>query len=103
MTRADNDKVGQAYTRASVEAYLRAVAEERKRIESAIAEATARSEWARSEEDRLIVGGSPGPDTTDQAVDGPEYGSLIDHLRFTPNTGESTWAQPEVPTVAAHD
>ncbi|MGA2838078.1 MAG: hypothetical protein ABSF84_15910 [Acidimicrobiales bacterium] len=49
-----------AYTRASVEAYLQAVAEERVRIELAIAEERRRRDEAQRSLDRLdAVGGLP--------------------------------------------
>jgi hypothetical protein len=53
MTQSSDPKAAQAYTRASVEAYLRAAADECARIESAITEAHERTAWAQAEEQRL--------------------------------------------------
>jgi hypothetical protein len=53
MTPSTDPEAGQAYTRASVERYLHAAAAEQVRLESAIADARARTEAARQAEDHL--------------------------------------------------
>lgn len=60
MARLSERLSADTFTRASVEAYLRAVADERTRIELAIAEARRRETEARRVLDRLdAVGGLP--------------------------------------------
>ena len=53
MTPSTDPEAGQAFTRASVERYLHAAAAEQARLESAIAEARARTEAARQAEEHL--------------------------------------------------
>ena len=53
MTPSTDPGAGQAYTRASVERYLGAAAAEQARLESAIADARARTEAAGQAEDHL--------------------------------------------------
>jgi hypothetical protein len=72
MTTAKGPNGADAYTRESVEAYLRAVEAERVRIEAAIAVAGARTERATAERQRLesadggstSTGAETGPTTT---------------------------------------
>ena len=58
MARSSERMSADAFTRASVEDYLRAVAEERTRIELAIAEARRRRDAAQQVLDRLDTVGS---------------------------------------------
>ena len=58
MNQSSDPQAGQAYTRASVEAYLRAAATERLRLQSAIAEARARTAEARRMEEHLQAAGT---------------------------------------------
>ncbi len=67
MNQSSDPRAGQAYTRASVEAYLRAAATERLRLQSAIAEAEARTAEARRLEEQLHASGL---DTEAVPVDG---------------------------------
>ena len=80
MTRAKGPNGADAYTRESVEAYLRAVEAERAKIEAAIAVARARTERATAERERLErLAGGPTPSGADgaQATNGgsPEPGA----------------------------
>jgi hypothetical protein len=81
MTTAKGPNGADAYTRESVEAYLRAVEAERVKIEAAIAVARARTERATAERQRLErLGGGPTPAGADgrPAADGgsPEPGAI---------------------------
>ncbi len=81
MTTAKGPNGADAYTRESVEAYLRAVEAERVKIEAAIAVARARTERATAERERLEqLGGGPTPAGADggPATDGgdPEPGAV---------------------------
>src|SRR5580704_5759916 len=62
MTPSSDPTVEPSYTRASVEAYLRAVVDHRQQLESEIDEARARTERARVQLER-IRGWESGPDT----------------------------------------
>ena len=80
MTTAKGPNGADAYTRESVEAYLRAVEAERAKIEAAIAVARARTERATAERERLErLAGDPTPAGADgaQVTDGgrPEPGA----------------------------
>jgi hypothetical protein len=97
MTRPSDDRAEQAYTRASVEAYLRAAADERARIESAIAAAQARSDWVRREEERLDARAAA---TTEAVVD---TGAQTGRLSVPAATDANGWDHSEVPTAIAHD
>jgi hypothetical protein len=101
-------EAGQAYTRASVEAYLRAAAAERTRIESAIAAARSRTAWALGEEERLRSlapafdtppGGTPVNGNSPAAV--PE--SLVDRVPVNGEGNGRLWREPDLPTAAARD
>jgi len=60
MTRAGERLTADAFTRDSVEAYLRAAAAERSRIELAIADERRRRDTARNVLDQLVsIGGFP--------------------------------------------
>jgi hypothetical protein len=81
MTTAKGPNGADAYTRESVEDYLRAVEAERVKIEAAIAVARARTERATAERERLEgLGDRPTPPGADgaQATDGgsPEPGAI---------------------------
>jgi hypothetical protein len=81
MTTAKGLDGADAYTRESVEDYLRAVEAERAKIEAAIAVARARTERATAERQRLeLLGGGPttAGDDGGQATNGrsPEPGAV---------------------------
>ena len=80
MTTAKGPNGADAYTRESVEAYLRAVEAERAKIEAAIAVARDRTERATAERERLErLGGAPtvGTDGAQAANGGsPEPGAV---------------------------
>jgi hypothetical protein len=85
MTTAKGPNGADAYTRESVEAYLRAVEAERAKIEAAIAVARARTERATAERERLEgLGGGPtrsaadGAQATDGGSAGPEAVGAMD-------------------------
>src|ERR1700733_15319633 len=68
MTTAKGPNGADAYTRESVEAYLRAVEAERAKIEAAIAVARGRTERATTERERLErLAGGLTPDGADRA------------------------------------
>jgi hypothetical protein len=68
MTTAKGPNGADAYTRESVEAYLRAVEAERAKIEAAIAVARGRTERATAERERLErLAGDPTPAGADGA------------------------------------
>ncbi len=88
MTPTTDPEAGQAFTRASVERYLRAAAAEQARLESAIAGARARTEAARQVEEHLRSL-DPGPDR--QA--GPDLAGTADgRLPFEVDTDEHALA-----------
>jgi hypothetical protein len=109
MNQSSDPQAGQAYTRASVEAYLRAAAMERLRLQSAIAEAQARTAEARRREEQLHASGM---DTAAVPVDGYDgrrpavvesSDSLARRLPFGLNGQSSHWQGQDLPTAAARD
>ncbi|MGO8870970.1 MAG: hypothetical protein ACLQPH_06115 [Acidimicrobiales bacterium] len=94
MTTPSDRTSAAAYTRDSVEAYLRAAGAERLRIELAIAEARARTERAHRKLQRLdaLVGEVP-------TTGGDDPAALIDQLRTAMNDG-SRWLQADPAAVA---
>jgi hypothetical protein len=115
MTPSSDPPVEPSYTRASVELYLRATADQRQWIESEIDEARARTERARSQLER-IRGCATGPDTLVPAraevALTPDAGtgdtdtassSLIDRLRLTMPSERDRWERSEVPTAVDHE
>lgn len=124
-TPSSDPTVEPSYTRASVEAYLRAIVDQRQQLESQIDEARARTERARVQLER-IRGRNSGPDTlvtapgsaSDPApapaevvispaadTGDPDTGSssLIDQLRLTVPPETDRWERSEVPTAVDHE
>jgi hypothetical protein len=110
---SSDPEAGQAYTRASVEAYLRAAAAERTRIESAIATARSRTAWALGEEERLrsLAPALDAPPEGTRAHGAPGDGpalpgrseSLVDRLPLASEDDRGRWRQPDLPTAVARD
>jgi hypothetical protein len=109
MNQSSDPQAGQAYTRASVEAYLRAAATERLRLLSGIAEAQARTAEARRREEQLHASGM---DTAAVPVDGYDGrrpavvenpDSLARRLPFGLNGQSSHCHGQDLPTAAARD
>jgi hypothetical protein len=109
MNQSSDPQAGQAYTRASVETYLRAASEERRRLQSAIAEARARTAEARRMEEHLHAS-----DDTEAVpvVDGyhqrrpavvEDSDSLTQRLPFGLNGEAGEWRQQDLPAAATHD
>jgi hypothetical protein len=109
MNQSSDPRAGQAYTRASVEAYLRAAANERRRLESAIAEARARTAEARRMEEHLHASIDtevvPAVDEYHQrrpvVVESP--GSLTRRLPFGLNGQAGEWHEQDLPAAATRD
>jgi len=118
MNQSSDPEAGQAYTRASVEAYLRAAASERARIEAAIAVARARTARARQIGEGLdgsagagsgptADGGDPGPvDGTREhirspVIDSPD--SLTGEVPIGLDDRSATWREPDLPAAVASD
>jgi hypothetical protein len=107
MIQSSDPEAGQAYTRASVEAYLRAATEERARIEAAIVAARSRTAWALREEEHLgsLAPGSgtvPG-DHDAGAADSGCAESLMGRLPFPVVSNGRVWREPDLPTAVARD
>jgi hypothetical protein len=98
MTTPNDRTSAPAYTRDSVEAYLRAAAAERLRIELAIAEARARTERAHRKEQRLdaLVGEAPAPE-------GGDPDALLDQLRSAMDDDRTLWLHADAATTVARD
>ena len=125
MTPSRDPQVEPSCTRASVEAYLRATADQREEIESEIDEARGRAERARRELERLRGSASatvtpiPSPVTADALTDpatdsgagagGREAAtdtgsaSLIDQLRLTIPPEGDRWEHAEVPRAVVNE
>jgi hypothetical protein len=108
MNQSSDPQVGQAYTRASVEAYLRAAASERSRLESAIAEARARTVDARRVEEQLRAG-NVDPDAVVVGDDESRppvvesSDSLTERLPFAIDGQPAEWREQDVPAAVARD
>jgi hypothetical protein len=102
MTTISQPGPATAYTRASVEAYLRAAAAERTRIGVAIDEARRRTSIALLEEQRLV---SEADRQTDglEVVPAPDTDSLFDQLQLIPDGIEDRWPSDNIPAAMAHE
>ncbi len=112
MTHSIDPVPVQGYTRASVEAYLRAAATERARIEAAIIEARLRTSIAREREQRLSALGAEGGLPSVRAVgdtDGlgqpvaDRSDSLIDRFPVLVDHDVPSWDHSDLPTAAMTD
>ena len=96
MPQPSDPKWTNAFTRASVEAYLDAADAECVRIETAIAAARARTERAQAREQQLdAVGAEPAWNGQGAGLDGPAVPDWLDPALVD----QSLWLQPD--TAAA--
>jgi hypothetical protein len=114
MNQSSEPQAGQAYTRASVETYLRAAAEERRRMQSAIAEAQARTAQARTAQAHRMGQHLQATHNTEAVpvVDGYDQrrpavvensDSLTQRLPFGLNGEAGEWRQQDLPAAATRD
>jgi hypothetical protein len=113
MTTAKGLNGADAYTRESVEAYLRAVEAERVKLEEAIAVARARTERATAERQRLGGGTTAGADEGPASDGGsPESGAAgamdtqpggIPSALVHSLDDDTLWLSPETAATVARD
>jgi hypothetical protein len=113
MTPFREPEAAEAFTRSSVEEYLRAASAEKARLREAIAEARRRTARALLDEQYLAqqdpsAGDPVDDDMADDGLSGhppyglPGAGHSGAQLRLTPE-GEDIWALSELPRAVVHE